>query len=219
MQWAVANGILTGMDGKLCPQGNATRAQVAQILYRLCETWNLLPADNTAAIASAIYFAENPEHTHVWGEAEPNGNGTHTSTCACGETKTEYCGFPKESGTVTCPTCGFTTNHGVKNYGELVQAIQAGWTEIFITGDIEVEAPIKITSDVVIHGVGHTVTLADTYSTTENVKRVFMNVDAALTLDHMLFDGENEENGKLFVVDNGGANGVLTLQDLSLIHI
>ena len=89
LQWAVANGILTGMDGKLCPQGNATRAQVAQILYRLCETWNLLPADNTAAIASAIYFAENPEHTHVWGEAKPNGNGTHTSTCACGETKTE----------------------------------------------------------------------------------------------------------------------------------
>ena len=216
MQWAVANGILTGMDSKLCPQGNATRAQVAQILYRLCEKWDLLHADNTAAIASAIYFAENPEHTHVWGEAKPNGNGTHTSTCACGETKTEYCGFPKESGTVTCPTCGFTTNHGVKNYGELVQAIQAGWTEIFITGDIEVEAPIKITSDVVIHGVGHTVTLADTYSTTENVKRVFMNVNAALTLDHMLFDGENEENGKLFVVDNGGANGVLTLQDVTI---
>lgn len=216
LQWAVANGILTGMDGKLCPQGNATRAQVAQILYRLCETWNLLPVDNTAAIASAIYFAENPEHTHVWGEAKPNGNGTHTSTCACGETKTEYCGFPKESGTVTCPTCGFTTEHGVENYGELVQAIQAGWTEIFITGDIEVEAPIKITSDVVIHGVGHTVTLADTYSTTENVKRVFMNVNAALTLDHMLFDGENEENGKLFVVDNGGANGVLTLQDVTI---
>ena len=214
LQWAVANGILTGMDSKLCPQGNATRAQVAQILYRLCETWNLLPADNTAAIASAIYFAENPEHTHVWTYTS-NQNGTHTATCACGETKTEYCGFPKQTGTVTCPTCGFTTDHGVKNYEDLAKAIRDGWTEIFITGDIEVEAPIKITRDVVIHGVGHTVTLADTYSTAENVKRVFMNVNAALTLDHMLFDGKNEENGKLFVVDNGVADGVLTLQDVT----
>lgn len=216
LQWAVANGILTGMDGKLCPQGNATRAQVSQILYRLCEKWDLLPADNTAAIASAIYFADDPEHSHVWGEAKPNGNGTHTVTCACGETKTEYCGFPKQTGTVTCPTCGFTTDRGVKNYEDLVQAIQAGWTEIFITGDIEVEAQIEITSDVVIYGVGHTITLADAYSITGTVKRVFKNINAALTLDHMLFDGEDKENEKLFVIENGGLNGALTLQDVTI---
>lgn len=34
MQWVVAEGIINGSDGMLLPQGNATRAQVATILYR-----------------------------------------------------------------------------------------------------------------------------------------------------------------------------------------
>ena len=34
MQWAVAEGLINGSDGKLLPQGNATRAQVATILMR-----------------------------------------------------------------------------------------------------------------------------------------------------------------------------------------
>ena len=37
MQWAVANGIVNGLNGKLNPQNNATRAQVAAILMRFCE--------------------------------------------------------------------------------------------------------------------------------------------------------------------------------------
>ena len=37
MQWAVANGIVNGSNGKLNPQNNATRAQVAAILLRFCE--------------------------------------------------------------------------------------------------------------------------------------------------------------------------------------
>ena len=37
MQWAVANGIVNGFNGKLNPQNNATRAQVAAILMRFCE--------------------------------------------------------------------------------------------------------------------------------------------------------------------------------------
>ena len=37
MQWAVANGIVNGSNGKLNPQDNATRAQVAAILMRFCE--------------------------------------------------------------------------------------------------------------------------------------------------------------------------------------
>ncbi len=37
MQWAVANGIVNGSNGKLNPQNNATRAQVAVILMRFCE--------------------------------------------------------------------------------------------------------------------------------------------------------------------------------------
>ena len=212
MQWAVANGILTGMDGKLCPQGNATRAQVAQILYRLCETWNLLPADNTAAIASAIYFAENPEHTHVWGEAKPNGNGTHTSTCACGETKTEYCSFPKETGTVTCPTCGFTTDHGVQNYEDLAEAIRAGEKEIFITDDIEMEAELVTLNDTIIHGDGHTLTLAESNTT----QRMFDADSHTLKLENLELDGESEsENYSVFKgVLNSGENGSLILKNV-----
>ncbi len=37
LQWAVAEGIINGSDGKLLPQGNATRAQVAAILMRFIE--------------------------------------------------------------------------------------------------------------------------------------------------------------------------------------
>ncbi|MGM9598308.1 MAG: S-layer homology domain-containing protein, partial [Faecousia sp.] len=34
MVWAVQEGIIGGMDGKLAPKDNATRAQIAMILYR-----------------------------------------------------------------------------------------------------------------------------------------------------------------------------------------
>ena len=37
MQWAVANGIVNGSNGKMNPQNTATRAQVAAILMRFCE--------------------------------------------------------------------------------------------------------------------------------------------------------------------------------------
>lgn len=37
MQWAVASGIVNGSNGRLNPQSNATRAEVAAILMRFCE--------------------------------------------------------------------------------------------------------------------------------------------------------------------------------------
>ena len=37
MSWAVKNGLISGMDGTLAPQGTATRAQVATILMRFVE--------------------------------------------------------------------------------------------------------------------------------------------------------------------------------------
>ena len=37
MAWAVAEGIVEGMDGTLNPAGNASRAQIATILMRFCE--------------------------------------------------------------------------------------------------------------------------------------------------------------------------------------
>ena len=38
MQWAVAQGLLTGTDaGALLPSGSATRSQAAALLMRFCE--------------------------------------------------------------------------------------------------------------------------------------------------------------------------------------
>lgn len=37
MRWAVENGLINGMDGKLNPKGFATRAQLAAILMRFCQ--------------------------------------------------------------------------------------------------------------------------------------------------------------------------------------
>ena len=38
IEWAVSTGLLQGSDGKLDPTGTATRAQVAAVLQRYCET-------------------------------------------------------------------------------------------------------------------------------------------------------------------------------------
>ena len=38
MQWAVRTGLINGIDGKLAPQSGATRAQLAVLMQRYCET-------------------------------------------------------------------------------------------------------------------------------------------------------------------------------------
>ena len=42
MSWAVANGIITGNDGRLNPNGTATRAQFAAIMHRFCDTFKVI---------------------------------------------------------------------------------------------------------------------------------------------------------------------------------
>ena len=64
MQWAVGAGLVNGMDDKLAPQGLATRAQVATILYRFCTqvaeetpvayTVTLILNDGTSTVYKAI---------------------------------------------------------------------------------------------------------------------------------------------------------------------
>lgn len=45
MKWAVGNGLISGVEHNdikdLAPQGNATRAQMAAILQRFCESYGL----------------------------------------------------------------------------------------------------------------------------------------------------------------------------------
>lgn len=38
MNWAIANGLIVGMGGKLEPQGAATRAQIATVVMRVCKS-------------------------------------------------------------------------------------------------------------------------------------------------------------------------------------
>ena len=40
MAWAVENGIIVSLEGRLAPKGTATRAQAATILYRYCEAFD-----------------------------------------------------------------------------------------------------------------------------------------------------------------------------------
>ena len=216
LQWAVANGILTGMDGKLCPQGNATRAQVAQILYRLCETWNLLPADNTAAIASAIYLADDPEHTHVWTYTS-NQNGTHSAACTCGETKTEYCTLIHQTGSSwKCSACGFvvegTTDTGVSTWEELKAAVENGKSQIYLAADIAVEELITFTGDTTIYGTGHKLTIAEGVT----LPRMLEAGSHKLTLNGLTLDGENKTCEDFQGIINAGNGSTLTLEEVTI---
>ena len=57
VQWAVMEKIIVGSDGKLLPQGNATRAQVATILMRLIE--NIIAPDNSNSDESGDHSQED----------------------------------------------------------------------------------------------------------------------------------------------------------------
>lgn len=206
VQWAVETGLLNGMGGMLCPQGAATRAQVAEILRRMCEKWDILTQDN-AAVAAAAWLYDDPEHTHSW-TYTANKDGTHTATCTCGETKTEYCGFPAQNGTVTCPTCGFTTDHGVNSYEKLTEAIADHVEEIFITDDIEVEKLIEINEGTAIYGGGHKFTIADGIT----LPRMLEASGCALMLKYLTLDGENNECSDYQGVVNAKEGSILTLE-------
>lgn len=41
MRWAVGSGLVNGIDGRLEPTGDSTRAQIATLLMRFCETYGL----------------------------------------------------------------------------------------------------------------------------------------------------------------------------------
>lgn len=116
MQWACGAGIIKGMgDGSLAPQGYATRAQLAAILYRFAE--EVLPGVNEPG-------EEEPSdppvyvHYHSYSDWTHNGDGTHSRSCSCGDTQTEACTFEyidNEDGTHTefCSDCDYekTTVH------------------------------------------------------------------------------------------------------------
>ena len=135
MQWAVGSGLLKGMDGKLNPQGTATRAQVATILQRMCEIWSLLPEKDITVILPVIRDTlssdtsdatkppvqgqpSQPSHTHSFNWTEKTENG-HNGSCECGATMDEAHTFPETYTTdwsgeepvnkKVCAICGYVS--------------------------------------------------------------------------------------------------------------
>lgn len=59
MAWAVTHGVLSGSDGKLVPQGTATRAQTAQIIYNAKD---LLTTQVETPPADAVWVVDQFGH-------------------------------------------------------------------------------------------------------------------------------------------------------------
>ena len=115
MKWAVGEKLIYGMgDGVLAPQGSATRAQVAAILYRFDQLLREEPGTNTN---TGTYY---PVHTHSYSDVNAKyvdgtvcGNAKHTEVCSCGETQEVACVFEsvnEDDGSIThtCKVCGYT---------------------------------------------------------------------------------------------------------------
>lgn len=114
---------------------------------------------------------------------------------------------------MTCPTCGFTTDHGVKNYEDLAKAIRDGEKEIFVTDDIAIEETIEITRGTTIYGVGRTFTFKETDH--ELAGKMFrMEEDCGeLVLDGVIMDGEGKDSGKDTAVISNCSGGKLTIRN------
>ncbi len=162
MQWAVGSGLIQGMSGKLNPQGTATRAQVATILQRMCQTWALLPQEDLSGLFEAINTTYQ-QHMHDYTYLS-NQNFTHTGTCGCGQTVTEPCDYVVTAGTnedtYTCTVCGdsYTVSKtgsmtaepvarvGNKTFATLSEAIAAATdgATVSLMQNIEQEELVKV---------------------------------------------------------------------------
>ena len=77
VQWAVKEKLIVGSDGKLLPQGNATRAQVATILMRLIE--NIIEPDNSNSGESGESGASNPGESGASNSGESGASNSGES--------------------------------------------------------------------------------------------------------------------------------------------
>lgn len=164
MQWAVGSGLVQGMDGKLNPQGTATSAQVATILWRMCEKWALLQEEDLSGILGALQSIYQHAHDYTY---TSNRNFTHTGVCGCGKSVTEACSYVESMATLdadgvnekkyTCSVCGDSytvafnddgtevlpvARVGGETYSELskaIEAAQAGDT-VALMADVIAEA-------------------------------------------------------------------------------
>lgn len=226
MQWAVGSGLIQGMDGKLNPQGTATRAQVATILWRMCEKWALLPEKEIVNLLPAI----NPGslHTHSFSYTSRD-DGTHTASCKCGHSTIETCTYSITEGentnTYTCTKCGYTytaasnvttpvaTVNG-QAYASLAGAIEAAETAgggtVVLTKDTSINDQ-HVQKSITIKLNGKKLTIS-------SGKRIHVIDNATLTIDGTAsgstvqgrFNIGRAENNNGNVVLNGGSYCVET---------
>lgn len=138
MAWANAEGLINGMtEDTLVPAGNATRAQVAAILYRMT---GLSPAEDDKPSSSG--GSSSGGHTHKWGEWTSNGDGTHTRVCTKNESHTQKANctvgapvFEDGKFVYTCEECGEFTSDALLVY----DAGDMDLIQTYLTGDLTVE--------------------------------------------------------------------------------
>ena len=115
LQWACGAGLIGSVgDGKLDPQGTATRAQMAAIMQRFDEKV-LTPAEEKKEEDKKQVYSGGGgyvSHSHSYGVWTANNDGTHTKSCSCGNTVTEDCtmgAIVSGEGThsQTCVECGY----------------------------------------------------------------------------------------------------------------
>lgn len=137
MAWANAEGLINGMtEDTLVPVGNATRAQVAAILYRMT---GLSPAEDDKPSSSG---SSSGGHTHKWGEWTSNGDGTHTRVCTKNESHTQKANctvgdpvFENGKFVYTCEECGKFTSDALLVY----DAGDMDLIQTYLTGDLTVK--------------------------------------------------------------------------------
>lgn len=227
MQWAVGSGLIQGMGGKLNPQGTATRAQVATILWRMCEKWALLQEKEIVNLLPAI----NPGslHTHSFSYMSRD-DATHTASCKCGHSTIEPCTYSVTEGqngnTYTCTKCGYTytaasnvttpvaTVNG-QAYASLADAIAAaeaaGGGTVVLTKDTSINNQQEVKKSITIKLNGKKLTIS-------SGNRIHVIDDATLTIDGTVsgstvqgrFNIGKAENKNGNVVLNGGSYCVET---------
>lgn len=125
MQWACAVGIINGIDGALQPQGDASRAMLAAILYRFVE--EVMPGEEAPKPSTPVVpnYPSIPVHFHSYTVSyTSNNDGTHVAACACGATNTEDCEYGDDT---VCDKCtydkGAVAVIGTSYYATLAEAI------------------------------------------------------------------------------------------------
>ncbi|WP_186564750.1 S-layer homology domain-containing protein [Lawsonibacter celer] len=125
MQWACAVGIINGIDGALQPQGDASRAMLAAILYRFVE--EVMPGEEAPEPSTPVVpnYPSIPVHFHSYTVSyTSNNDGTHVAACACGATNTEDCEYGDDT---VCDKCtydkGAVAVIGTSYYATLAEAI------------------------------------------------------------------------------------------------